>query len=190
MTLFGEKKKMPDGPPSYDELQSANTQGNTPLHLSRYGPNEYPEEKKTNSLEQGSSKANFGVLGSGTESYEQGGGNKFSSASDYANYVPQNGDYGPQNGKYGPNSAAYAVSANYAVPLQMTNIAYDTEGEVTRPGYKEYLQKDQERAAQGDFPKPREVYSHGAPLNTSRKGGKSGSFPGARSNTYYNASEE
>ncbi|WPK23904.1 hypothetical protein PUMCH_001154 [Australozyma saopauloensis] len=197
MPLFGKKKDAPDGPPSYDELQSASTNlDQAPQYLGQYGQNEYPDEK-------GSSN-NF----NGANEYQNNqGGYNSQPQNPPPNYGPSHGPNGQNNfngnqqgfqpnGQYsGPPPGTYTVPANtYAVPLQKTNIAYDTEGNVTRPGYKEYLQRDQQRVNMGDVPKPREAFgkNKGAPLAPSRKGGSSGGFPGAGGRggpTYYNASE-
>lgn len=198
MTLFGKDKKIPDGPPSYDDLQAENNnsvgEGDAPMYLGPYGDNEYPQEK-------GSSSAYGTVDNNGSQGYGNqvpgGNGNSAFNGNGYfnngSNGAPAN--YGPGSG-HGNGSGfqgTYGIPANtYAVPLQVTNIAYDTEGRVTRPGYKEYLQADQQHVAQGDVPKPRSAFRHGAPLAPSRKGGSlsSGGFPGAKGTTYYNTSEK
>lgn len=185
MTFFGMGKKSTDSPPSYDELQAANNNGQSEddatLRLRPFGDNEYPQEKGlTSALGQ---DANYGGQG-------------------YNIQIPDgsNNGYGGSSVNNGPGSnggppgfqANYTTPVNmYAVPLEVTNIAYDTEGRVTRPGYKQYLQADQQHVAQGDVPKPRSAFRHGAPLASSRKGGSlsSGAFPGAKGTTYYNTSE-
>lgn len=196
MTFFGKDKKIPDGPPSYDELQADNSntqnEGDAPLYQGPYGDNEYPQEKGSNSAfgqptnYGGQNYNSHGPVGnSNGANFGNGYGNGSYNAPP-ANYGP-----GPNNGGPPDIQGTYGVPADvYAVPQETRNIAYDTEGRVTRPGYKEYLQADQQRVAQGDVPKPRSAFHHGAPLAPSRKGGSSGGFPGAKGNTYYNASEK
>lgn len=193
MGLFSKKNEMPDGPPSYDELQSQVSQNDAPLYQGPYGQNEYPEEKGS-----GSSNGSYTMSGSGSSNQVNSPQYNTSNAPNYGpNYGPNNGpQYGNAPNNFNQQQApypqgTYSVPANtYAVPLQQINIAYDTEGKLTRPGYKEYLQRDQQRVAQGDVPKPRAAYPKGAPLAPSRKGGSSSGFPGARGGaTYHNASE-
>lgn len=92
------------------------------------------------------------------------------------------------------NDVFTVPASTYQVAPQMVNIAYETDGQYTRPGYTEYLQRDQQRVAQGDFPKPREAFGRGgAPLsqgrqNNQRTGG--GAFPGASKTTYHNAANK
>lgn len=86
----------------------------------------------------------------------------------------------------------YTVPQNiYTVPSQMINIAYEQDGDLTRPEYKEYLKRDQQRVAQGDFPKPREAFAHGAPLNPGKKSNQSsGGFPGRSGATYHESANK
>ena len=165
-----KKKEMPDNPPLYDEVQ-ANNGKNSPLYLGPYGPDEYPPEKGNGSINSQSGEYNAEWKNSGPPA---------------PNSLQLPSNFGL--GGVPPNT--YGVPANtYAVPAHKINIAYDTEGRSTRPGYKEYLQRDQQRVAQGDLPKPRSAFSRGAPLAPSRKGGSSGSFPGGRGATYYSSSD-
>lgn len=197
---------IPDIPPSYNELQAsaAHPQDQKPLYLSTLGPNEYPDEKKPQQLggqgpnqsfqDQNGTFPNQGPNFSDGSSPNYGNGNSGNRMPCHppGNFAPPPGNFAPPPGNYGPPPVNYAVPPNsHAVPLQMTNIAYDTEGTVTRPGYKEYLQRDKELVAEGDIPRPRSDFRHGAPLAPSRKGGKSsGGFPGAKGVTYFNTSEK
>lgn len=115
-------------------------------------------------------------------------------------------------GKYGPNeyppekphkyehsdgathsNATYTIPANdmYEVKPQQVNIAYETDGKHTRPGFKEYLESDHERVSLGNGPLPREAFGKkGAPLEPGRKNNKSAggsTFPGSGGTTYFNA---
>lgn len=181
---------MPDGPPSYDELQTQSNQGEAPLYQSPYGQNEYPEEKGSGNLN--------GVNSQNGLSLTNQANSQLYNSNNTPSYGPNQGYSGPQFG-VSPNNfnqqqnpgpqGVYYVPNTYAVPQQQVNIAYDTEGRVTRPGYKEYLQRDQQRVAQGDLPQLRSANPKGAPLAPSRKGGKSSGFPGAKGTTYHNTSE-
>lgn len=116
-------------------------------------------------------------------------------------YPQEKGDYGKSSDNFygadqkGQNDV-YTVPPNdvYQVAPQQVNIAYETDGKYTRPGYSEYLQNDQGRIARGDFPKPREAFGRGgAPLtqgskNNQKTGG--GAFPGSSKTTYYNAANK
>lgn len=106
------------------------------------------------------------------------------------NNYPQN----PGQGQ-GPGNDVYTVPANtYLVAPQQVNIAYETDGKYTRPGYTEYLQRDQQRVAQGDYPKPREAFGRkGAPLtegSTNNQNSGGGAFPGSSKTTYHNAANK
>lgn len=93
-------------------------------------------------------------------------------------------------------SEPYTLPANhvYELPPQQVNIAYETDGRHTRPGFKEYLQNDPQRVASGNGPQPRQAFGRkGAPLepgyqNSQRTGG--GGFPGSSKTTYYNAANK
>lgn len=108
------------------------------------------------------------------------------------NEYPQEKQDGPPN--QGNQQGVYTIPQNtYLVAPQSVNIAYETDGKYTRPGYKEYLQHDQQRVAQGDLPKPREAFKHGAPLNEGsgkNPKAKSSGFPGSGGPTYYNSSQK
>lgn len=117
-------------------------------------------------------------------------------------YPPEKADnpssYQPPNSGPGQNSGndVYTVPANntYSVAPQLVNIAYETDGKYTRPGYREYLQNDPQRIASGNGPKPREAFGRGgAPLsqgtkNNQKTGG--GAFPGSSGPTYHNAANK
>lgn len=97
----------------------------------------------------------------------------------------------PNNTANGPPTYMVPQDKPYMVAPQQINIAYETDGAATRPGYKEYSQRDQQRVAQGDVPKPREAFGRGgAPLAPSHQAGLSSSsaFPGGKGPTYYNSS--
>ncbi|GEQ67668.1 hypothetical protein JCM33374_g1333 [Metschnikowia sp. JCM 33374] len=163
-----------DAPPSYEQSEGLqyNTQGNqtpeeVPQYSGKYGPNEYPPEKKTEHLDN-----------------------------NYAPQQPQNGwqniNTNPINYNNDSKGNAQPPPGTYTLPPQKVNIAYETDGRNTRPGYADYVRRDNERVAQGDFPKPREAFGRGgAPLAPSRKGqGSSGGFPGASGPTYYSSSQK
>lgn len=153
-----EPQDAPQEPPSYDQLQQDHAPDQTPQYSSNYGPNEYPEEKKSQS-----------------QDFEQQGFQQ------------------PGPGQTGTD--VYTVPANtYSVAPQLVNIAYETDGQYTRPGYREYLQNDPQRIASGNGPKPREAFGRGgAPLsqgtkNNQKTGG--GAFPGSSGTTYHNAANK
>lgn len=163
-------------PPSYEQLQE-NQQNQGTLdqppafashsdydqgsQYSNLGPNEYPEEKKSDPFSDY------------TPSWSQAG----------APRNPQNGS----DGGYGHSSNGIPPGM-YSVPPQKANITYDTQGSFTRPGYKEFLENDRQRVAQGDVPQPRSAFGRkGAPLAPSKQG-SGGGFPGGPGATYYSSS--
>lgn len=117
-------------------------------------------------------------------------------------YAQEKGNLGYENtsnntnGQPGQNGNVYTIPPNnlYQIAPQQVNIAYETDGKYTRPGYSEYLQNDQGRIARGDIPKPREAFGRGgAPLskgskNNQKTGG--GAFPGSSNTTYHNAANK
>lgn len=158
-----------DEPPSYDQLEAtqntndwSQNRSDAPSYSSNYGPNEYPPEKKDSAYDNDT----------------------------FTSYPPPPGW---QNSEFsgGPNQPTPPQGTyTYTVPPQKANIAYDTEGRHTRPGYAEYIKKDNERISQGDLPRPREAFGRGgAPLAPSKKSlGLSSGFPGSSKTTYYNSS--
>lgn len=90
----------------------------------------------------------------------------------------------------------YVLPANnvYQLSPQQINIAYETDGRNTRPGFKEYLDNDPQRIESGNGPRPREAFGRkGAPLEpgykSNQRTGSSG-FPGSSKTTYYNAANK
>lgn len=179
-----------DAPPSYDQLQQIHT-GNEEMpqyNDDRYGPSDYPPEKET-----------------GPNGYpvdKKGGNNDYQGPPPQGQYFqapppPQNQGSGWEAPGWGGNQQppqAYqqgnsSIPPNtYVIPPRTVNIATD-DGRYTRPEYQQYKARDQERMAHGDFPKPREAFKHGAPLEPSQKaqGKSSGGFPGSSGASYYNA---
>lgn len=83
-------------------------------------------------------------------------------------------------------------SQPYMVVPQQVNIAYETDDQFTRPGYREYLLNDPQRVAQGNGPRPRDAFGRGgAPLAPSNQGlSSSRGFPGGNAATYHNAANK
>lgn len=184
-----------DAPPSYDQLQQIHT-GNeqTPQYNdNRYGDNEYPPEKATGPNGYPEDKKG------GYDDYQQPPQQQPQGQYFQAPPPPQNQGSGWEAPGWGGNQAppqpnqqgnASMPPNAYVIPPRTANIAMD-DGKYTRPEYQQYKARDQERMAHGDFPKPREAFKHGAPLEPSqkaqRKGKSSGGFPGSSGASYYNA---
>lgn len=172
-----------------------------------------PERSETSSVETPSSSEPSAQENSGPgeppsyESLQQSHqepekqGSTGAAASSEASGPPQYGGDGKQDeypqektGFNEPSDNPLGIPpGTYVVPPQQVNIAYG--GSHTRPGYKEYVEHDDARVAQGDLPKPREAYGRkGAPLAPSHQsasgGGPPGAFPGSHGPTYYNASQK
>lgn len=100
-------------------------------------------------------------------------------------YAPQN-NYGystpPQNVMEDPNVLK--------VKPQLVNIS-QANPEHLNPAYPEFQAREAQRMQQGDYPKPRSYFKHGAPLSQghvhpeNKTGG--GSFPGSSNASYHNA---
>jgi len=175
MGLFKSKKEeskseqAPDAPPSYDQLQQAHNLEDTPQYS---GSSEYPQEKSDN------------------PGHENTGANP-----PYVNHqdTNYNVNYSQGGQGQGQGQGVYTIPPNdlYQVAPQQINIAYETTGQYTRPGYVEYLQNDPQRVASGNGPRPREAFGRqGAPLSKGNKNNEStggGAFPGSSKTTYYNA---
>lgn len=197
MGLFRSSKKdeknqsnqAPDGPPSYDELQQVQygaPNEQTPQYSGNYGPNEYPQEKKSSS--QYSEDQKQSQYQGQDQSQFQG---QFQNDNQFQGQYQDQGQYQGQNqNQYG--NGTYTIPANtYLVAPQLVNIAYETDGKYTRPGYVEYLQNDPQRVAQGNGPLPRQAFGRGgaplAPGNKSSQKTGGGAFPGSSKTTYHNA---
>lgn len=171
-----EKKDQPpaDEPPSYEQLEEyQNLSAEVPQYSGNYGPNEYPQEKKSEDWPQG---------GYGPQQPQQ-------PQQDWQNYNGNTNSNTNTNNGFGH---AQPPPGTYTVPPQKVNIAYETDGRNMRPGYAEYVQMDNQRVAQGDVPLPRDAFGRkGAPLAPSKKSqGLSGGFPGSHGPTYYNSSRD
>lgn len=122
-------------------------------------------------------------------------------------YSPQGNQYSPQGNQYSsqgnqfPQSQGYngQQQANYdpmndpnvyKVAPQRVNIT-QANPQHLNPQYQEYLARDQERIKEGDYPKGREWFKRGAPLNENRVNLKNktggSSFPGSGGATYHDA---
>ncbi|KAM9924533.1 hypothetical protein OXX59_004474 [Metschnikowia pulcherrima] len=165
MNTFNSKETPSDEPPSYEQSEASQLTGNgeqTPQYSGNNGPSEYPDEKsKEGDFFSDVSQQNW----------------QDPSSHQKQNIAPGGGHAQPPPG-------------TYTLPPQKVNIAYETDGRNTRPGYADYVRRDNERISQGDAPKPREAFRHGAPLAPSKKGQGSGGFPGASGPTYYGSSSK
>lgn len=196
----GYSRPPAEAPPTYNELQQQQWGGNVdnekPGYSSNYGPNEYPPEKQTPPYDGSSEyppEKQGGPSGQGQGAAPPSGYGPQSTVVNqtWSNPTPhfQGGaPQGPCPGQ-GPPPGTYTVPQNtYLVRPNTVNIASDS-GNYTRPEYQEYLKRDQERMAHGDFPKPKEAFRHGAPLDqghTNQGKSKSG-FPGRSGVTYHQA---
>lgn len=202
---MSEKQKMSDQPPSYEESnqqqqpqipgghgQPGNVDPNAPGNSNSYsqpqfhdgysqypagpgsGPNEtipgyqgysdYPDEKKTYPP-PGSEYPPPPTPPPGGQYPPQG-------------YPPQNPNYNPMND---PNV--------YKVKPQLVNITQANPDHLN-PAYPEFQQREQQRWAQGDYPKHPK---HGAPLskgNTNPNKFGASAFPGRGGATYNNAARK
>lgn len=183
-------------PPTYNELQQQQWGGHVeeeaPQYSGNYGPNEYPPEKGQQQPPSG-----YGPNEYPPEKTQDAPGYQPPPPSGYgpqSTTVNQNWSNplphfsgGPPQGSQGPPPGTYTVPANtYSVRPNTVNIANDS-GKYTRPEYQEYLKRDQERMAQGNYPKPREAFKHGAPLDPGHVGLSKSGFPGRSGATYHNA---
>ncbi|KAK6462472.1 hypothetical protein DFJ63DRAFT_159516 [Scheffersomyces coipomensis] len=75
----------------------------------------------------------------------------------------------------------------YRVPADIVNIT-QTMPHYLNPSYQQYLERDQQRIQQGNFPNPNGPLNTGT-QNPTRKGG-SGFFPGKSGVTYNNAANK
>lgn len=174
-----------DEPPSYEQLEGYQNQSEeTPQYSGNYGPNEYPSEKKSEHWPEGG----YGPQQLQQPNWQGNNPNNFYNDNNYSN----NNNNNNSNNNPGGYGLAQPPPGTYTVPPQKVNIAYETDGRNTRPGYAEYVQMDNQRVAQGDLPLPRDAFGRkGAPLAPSKKGmGLSGAFPGAKGSTYYNSSRD
>ena len=165
MSTFNSKETPSDEPPSYEQLEASQLTGNgeqTPQYSGNNGPSEYPDEK----------------LGE-EDSFPDVSPQKWHDPN-----LHQKHNNSPGGGHAQPPPGTYTL------PPQKVNIAYETDGRNTRPGYADYVRRDNERISQGDAPKPREAFRHGAPLAPSKKGQGLGGFPGALGPTYYGSSSK
>lgn len=184
---------MSDEPPSYED---SNTQHS---YQSQSTPSDFNPNAPGNS--QSYSQPNYQQ---GYSQYPAGQGQAQAQApgyqgySDYPDEKKQGppGGYGPppgppdQNGP-GPNGYDPMQDPNvYKVPPQLVNIT-QANPQHLNPSYPEFQQREQQRWAQGDYPKQ---YKHGAPLakgktNPNNKFG-GGAFPGSGGATYGNAARK
>lgn len=115
-------------------------------------------------------------------------------ANEYPEEKPHRFEHPP--GGSSSSNEPYILPANniYLLPPQQVNIAYETDGRHTRPGFKEYLENDPQRLASGHGPHPREAFGRkGAPLepgHTSHQRTGGSEFPGSSKTTYYNAANK
>lgn len=156
------KEDIPDEPPGYEEVNN-----DTGYYQRQYS--DYPDEKK-----QGYT---YPDTGKQQNTYSGGPPN-------YGpNYGPNDGpNYGAQNG-YNPMDDPNV----YKVPPQLVNIS-QANPQHLNPSYPQFLQREQQRRMQGDFP---QQFKHGAPLEPSVKNNQKktggGAFPGRSGVTYNNA---
>lgn len=103
----------------------------------------------------------------------------------------------PQEKKEGFHSSGnkpYTLEANdvYELPPQQINIAFDTDGTHTRPGYKEFLSNHSQKLSPANGPQHQEVSGKRTPMEPTqspRSSGRSG-FPGSSGTTYYNSANK
>lgn len=99
-------------------------------------------------------------------------------------YPEEKNEQSFQNGQMNPMDDPNV----YKVPPQLVNIS-QANPQHLNPSYPEFQQREQERWAHGDVPRP-DAYKHGAPLAPSHKGTQrtgGGAFPGRGGATYNNA---
>ncbi|ODV80967.1 uncharacterized protein CANTADRAFT_42700, partial [Suhomyces tanzawaensis NRRL Y-17324] len=104
----------------------------------------------------------------------------------WQNHNQPQGQWQGQSGPYDPLQDPNV----YKVKPQKVNITLAPQ-EHLNPSYGQYLERDKERIKNGDYPKPPEMFKHGAPLepghkNPNQRAGGS-SFPGRGGATYNNA---
>lgn len=92
-----------------------------------------------------------------------------------------------------PPSASASASAPALEPFRvrpdLANISNGPNSS-TRPEYATYMQREEYRRKNGDAPRDRSQFKHGAPLNPGHTGGQglgSGAFPGKAGATYHGA---
>lgn len=151
-----------DLPPTYEESHQGSQNAPDYGPSSQQGYNGYPEDKKE------------------APQYPQGDqGGLFSQPQGYNQGYQQQTNYDPMN-----------VPNVYKVAPQKVNIT-QANPQHLNPQYQEYLARDQERIKQGDYPKGREFFKRGAPLNENRVNPKNktggSSFPGSAGATYHDA---
>lgn len=159
-------------PPSYDELEQVH--GDSIPDYSNNDSNGYPEDKKR---PEG-------------PSYDQPPQQQWGQPPPQQWGQPPQQQWGQQPGEgssYDPMNDPNV----YKVAPQMVNIT-QANPQHLNPQYQEYLQRDQERIRQGDYPKGPEFYGRkGAPLSPSyqNQGSKTGggAFPGKSGVSYHNA---
>lgn len=217
-----KKSEAPNAPPSYEEIHGSHPDDKAPEYSEsqfsnsqyrNFGPNEYPPEKPSSGMStpSESSGASTGLGFNGHPGAYMVPPNSnivppntymvppnismvppnINMIPPYTSMVPPNTSMVPPNFMVPPNTSMVPPNT-YMVAPQLVNIAYDTDGRFTRPEYLEYLARDQQRVAQGDYPKPREQFGNqGAPLNPGKKSNKlsGGVFPGKSGATYHEAAK-
>lgn len=170
----GQSETPTDFPPTYDELEQVHSDGNSAPGYTNNGPKGYPEDKKHPD---------------GPQEDPQQWGQPPQGAPQQWGQPPQWEQQGGPSG-YDPMKDPNV----YKVPPQMVNIT-QANPQHLNPQYQEYLQRDQERVAHGDYPKGPEFYGRkGAPLSPSQQdpnnktGG--GAFPGKSGVSYHNAANK
>jgi hypothetical protein len=189
--LFGKEKEaqnenkredkvdeLPPPPPySENDLNSTDEMQNPEKLQANQGNQGYQQGQQAyqQGLQQGQQAYQQGYQ-QGEQAYQQG-------------FQGSQGNYPGQSYQFGgPGYDANQDPNVYTVPPQLVNISQANPAHLN-PAYQQYLRRDAERVQQGDIPKGRENFKHGAPLNpgTVNKNKKSsGGFPGAKGGATYN----
>lgn len=209
-SMANGKDKMSDQPPSYDESNLQSLYGPTsqqPQTSQAYQQPSYDMNGPGNSqgysqpqYQQGYSQYPAGGQGNGSGNYQPPGYQGSSEYPDEKKSYPPPGsqsqsphqglDYHypspPPGGTYNPMNDPNV----YKVKPQLVNIT-QANPQHLNPSYPEFQQREQQRWAQGDYPKQQK---HGAPLtkgkvNPNNKFGGS-AFPGRGGATYNNAARK
>lgn len=125
------------------------------------------------------------------QNYQQGYLDKPQNQNYQQGYEDHNGyQQVPQNNGYQFGGQGYDSNQDpnvYNVPPELVDISRANPQHLN-PAYQQYLRRDAERVQQGDIPKGRENFKHGAPLNpgTVNNNKKTSGFPGAKGGATYN----
>lgn len=94
----------------------------------------------------------------------------------------------PSNGRLDDRSNFAAPSNTFFVKPTSVNISQANPDNL-HPQYPDFLQREQLRTKNGDHPRDRSQFKHGAPLNPGHTSASSSSksFPGSSGVTYHNA---